>query len=154
MSRITDSEVFNFTEARKYFESPKDPGYIYVLRDRGRYKVGRSTRPKNRIRNARTWIPDLEIIGVKPFWFHSSLETYLQVGLAQFSFQREWFEFNGDEFENHFTEAWTSFKDKHPELNNRDFTYFINGTGMADFTLMWSSQHTSKSKFLREMSNQ
>lgn len=152
MLRSPEPKIFDFERAKRYFGSPSDPGYIYVLRDRGRYKIGKSKQPRSRIRSARTWIPDVQTIGVKPFWFHGELEKYLQVGLAQFSLQREWYDFEGDEFEDWFVEEWTSFHDGQPDKNTRDFTYFMNGTGMAEFTLAWSSQEISKSKFLWENS--
>lgn len=145
-------KLFDVTAASEAFAKPADPGFIYLFRDRGRYKVGRTIAPEHRIRAARTWIPDIQVIGMKPFWFHSELESYLHVGLAMFAFDREWFDFKGDEFEESFVDEFSFFKDEDPIGNTRSFTYFVNGTGMNEFTLEWSSQGCSKRQFLRDNS--
>lgn len=99
MKNIQMKEVFDIALAAEAIPKPSDPGYIYLLKDRGRYKVGRTKSPEHRLRVARTWIPDIEVIGMKPFWFHSEIESYVHVGLEKFSYKGEWFDFEGDEFE-------------------------------------------------------
>ena len=145
-------DVFNIVLATETFPSASDPGYIYLLKDRDRYKVGRTQSPEFRLRVARTWIPDIEVIGMKPFWFHSELESYVHVGLAMFSYKGEWFDFEGDEFEEQFVDEFKYFSDEDPIKNTRSFVRFINGTGMNELTLEWSSQRKSKRRFLREVS--
>lgn len=145
-------DVFDVALASEAFTKPFDPGFIYLLRDRGRYKVGRTTSPKHRLSVARTWIPDIEVIGMKPFWFHSELESYVHVGLAMFSYKGEWFDFEGDEFEEQFIDEFKFFTEENPIKNTRSFTYFINGTGMNELTLEWSRLGNSKRQFLRETS--
>lgn len=144
--------VFDIALATEVFPSPSDPGYIYLLKDRGRYKVGRTKSPDHRLRVARTWIPDIEVIGMKPFWFHTELESYLHVGLAMFSYNGEWFDFGGDDFEEQFLDEFKFFTDEDPIKNTRSFVYFVNGTGMNELTLEWLSQGSSKRQFLRETS--
>ncbi|MGY3670932.1 GIY-YIG nuclease family protein (plasmid) [Marinovum sp. KMM 9989] len=145
-------KLFDITAASKAFPRPADPGFIYLFSDRGRYKVGRTIAPEKRIKAARTWIPDIQVIGMKPFWFHSELESYIHVGLAAFAFDREWFDFEGDEFKQEFIDEFSFFKDEDPIGNTRSFAYFVNGTGMNGFTLDWSSQGCSKRQFLRDNS--
>ncbi len=89
---------------------------------------------------------------MKPFWFHSKLESYLHVGLAMFSYKGEWFDFEGDDFEEQFVDEFKFFTDENPIQNTRSFVYFVNGTGMNELTLEWSSQGSSKRQFLRETS--
>lgn len=144
--------MFDIALAETAFPNPADPGYIYLLKDRGRYKVGRTKSPKHRLRVARTWIPDIQVIGMKPFWFHIELEAYVHVGLAQFSYKGEWFDFEGDDFEEQFVGEFKFFSDEDPISNARSFAYFVNGTGMNELTLVWSRQGNSKRRFLSEAS--
>lgn len=146
------NDIFDITLAKEAFGKPTSPGYIYLLKDRGRYKVGRTESPIHRLRAAKTWIPDIEQVGMKPFWFHRELESYIQVGLAMFSYKGEWFDFEGDEFEHTFVAEFKFFSDNNPVSNTRSFAYFINGTGMNELTLEWSREGTSKRRFLRESS--
>ena len=85
---------------------------------------------------------------MKPFWLHSKLESYIQVGLAMFAFDREWFDFKGDEFEESFVDGFSFFKGKDPVGNTCSFTYFVNGKGMHEYTLEWSSQECLNCRFL------
>jgi len=146
------NDVFDLALAFDAFEKPLDPGYIYLLGDRGRYKIGRTKSPSHRLRIARTWIPDIEVIGMKPFWFHSELESYIHIGLATFSYKGEWFDFECDEFEEVFINEFKLFTDDDAIKNTRSFVYFVNGTGMNELTLEWSRQGNSKRRFLRENS--
>ena len=129
-----------------------DAGYVYVVEHLGKYKIGRSTNPKKRIQEARTWIPDVAIVGVKPFWWHRGVEDAIHVGLAQFWKQSEWYDFDGDEFVEYFLDEFTAFSDDDINSNSVNFIYMMNGTGMADFTLAQSERSgkiTRKSEFLR-----
>lgn len=145
-------EVFDVVLASEAFHHPWDPGFIYLLEDRGRYKIGRTKSPKHRLSVAKTWVPDFEMIGMKPFWFHSELETYVHVGLANFSYKGEWFDFAGNEFEETFIGEFKYFTNDDPIKNTRSFTYFMNGTNMSEFTLEWTRQKNSKRSFLSENS--
>ena len=139
---------FDLDKARRILPAPEDPGFVYLMRDRGRLKLGKTKTPENRVRTARTWCPDIEIIAMKPFWHHHSTERYIHVGLAMFHYKGEWFDFDGDAFEDSFIEEFQLFGDDDALENNLAFPYFINGSGMAEFTLEWSRRGISKRKFL------
>ncbi len=131
---------------------PNDPGYIYVIRDTNRIKIGRSVTPQKRLREARTWLPDVEIIGVKPFWNHTSLERAIHVGLAQFWYNKEWYDFQDDEFFEYFINEIRAFSDDDINANSINFAYMMNGTGMAEITIEESNSGKSKKGFLLECS--
>ncbi len=145
--------LFDIDEARKCLNEPQDPGFVYLLKDQGRFKLGRTTSPQYRLRVARTWIPDIEVIAMKPFWFHRSVEWYAQIGLSMFHYKGEWFDFGGDEFEHYFIDEFTHFTDDNPVKNSLSFPYFINGIGMNEFTLEFSKQGISKRRFQKESSS-
>jgi hypothetical protein len=144
--------LFDVDEARRSFDPPEDPGFVYLLKDRGRFKLGRTTSPQYRLRVARTWIPDIEIVAMKPFWFHRAVEWNTQIGLAVFHHKGEWFDFAGDEFEETFIDEFAYFSDDNPIRNSLSFPYFMNGIGMNEFTLEWSRRGVSKRRFLQENS--
>ncbi|OKL42908.1 GIY-YIG nuclease family protein [Pseudovibrio exalbescens] len=131
---------------------PTDPGFIYVIAAYKKIKVGRSVAPKKRIKEAKTWLPDAEIIGVKPFWNHTALERALHVGLAQFWHDKEWYDFKDDDFYEYFIDEIKAFSDENINSNSINFIYMMNGTGMAEFTLEESASSISKRKFLKENS--
>ncbi|MBW0368276.1 GIY-YIG nuclease family protein [Ensifer adhaerens] len=129
-----------------------DPGYIYVLRSQSRLKVGRSTGKSDRLRQARTWIPDAEVLGIKPFWNHRDVEKYLQLGLSMFWYKGEWYDFKGDEFEGWFLDEFVAFDDVDINRNSINFIYFMNSSGMSEYTLEFSQQGVSKARFQRDES--
>lgn len=129
-----------------------DPGYLYVIRSQSRLKIGRSTGKRDRIRQARTWLPDGEVLGIKPFWNHRVLEKYLQLGLTMFWYKGEWYDFGGDEFEEAFIEDFIAFDDADINRNSIDFIYFMNSSGMSEYTLEFSQRNVSKASFLRKES--
>ncbi|WP_428411594.1 GIY-YIG nuclease family protein [Pararhizobium sp.] len=129
-----------------------DPGYIYVIRSGSRLKIGRSTNRTSRLRQAKTWLPDGEILGVKPFWNHQAVERYIQLGLAMFWYKGEWYDFKGDEFEESFIDEFIAFDDTDINRNSIDFIYFMNSSGMSEYTLEFSTRKSSKLRFQREES--
>lgn len=129
---------------------PRDPGYIYLLGAGSRIKIGRSINRETRIKQARTWLPECEVIGVKPFWNHKNVEKYLQLGMARFWVTGEWYEFEGDEFEDLFLMEFRAFSEQDINRNSIDFIYFMNSTGMSEFTLEYSTRKSSKLGFQRE----
>lgn len=131
---------------------PKDPGYIYVLHANSRLKIGRSINKQTRIKQAKTWLPECEVIGVKPFWNHKSIEKYLQLGMVRFWVTGEWYEFEGDEFEDWFLTEFQAFSETDINKNSIDFIYFMNSTGMSELTLEFSERGSSKLGFQREES--
>ena len=44
-----------------------DAGWLYLMKSGDLFKIGKTKNPKRRIRDAQTWIPDIEIIAMKPF---------------------------------------------------------------------------------------
>ena len=127
-----------------------DPGYIYVLEHSGRYKIGRSKRPEQRIREAQTWLPDLKVIGSKPFWNVSYVERCLHVGFSRDWYSREWFEFADEADRDFFLEGFEEFSDDHVDRNSIDFIYWMNGGGMAEFVMELEKQQLSVKAFQRQ----
>lgn len=131
---------------------PVDPGYIYVVMSDNKIKVGRSTSPRKRLREAKTWLPDAQIIGVKPFWCHTSVEQSIHIGLASFWYDKEWYDFQNDEFFETFLDEIKAFSNSDINSNSIDFIYFMNGSGMSEFTLEQSGSQESKMSFLKKCS--
>src|SRR3954452_25052208 len=69
----------------------RDPGWIYIFKNDGLLKVGKTTDPQRRIREARTWLPNMEVLGIKPFWNVGKIEQTLHTGCAPFWHAGEWF---------------------------------------------------------------
>lgn len=130
--------------------SADDPGYIYVIRSESRLKIGRSTGKRDRLRQAKTWIPDGEVLGIKPFWNHRAVENYLHLGLTMFWYKGEWYDFDGDEFEEAFVADFIAFDDADINRNSIDFIYLMNSSGMSEYTLEYSQRNVSKAGFQRE----
>jgi hypothetical protein len=47
------------------------------------FKIGKTKNPKRRIKDALTWIPDIEVVAMKPFWNISALERMIHEGLSE-----------------------------------------------------------------------
>ena len=135
-----------------FYVQPIDPGFIYVIQHTEMLKIGRSINPRKRIKEAKTWIPDMRIIGIKPFWNHREKENSIHIGLAQFWKQSEWYDFGNDEFFEYFLDEFRAFDDQDINSNSLNFTYMMNGTGMSEFTLEQSRERIVKSRFLRKNS--
>lgn len=131
--------------------TPGDPGFIYVVQDGTRLKVGRTINPKRRMRDMSTWIPKAKIIGVKPFWNHKRKENILHIGLAHFWDEKEWYEFGIDPFLEYFISEFMAFSDTDINTNSINFTYMINGTGMSDFTVDQSERRIPKKGILKKI---
>ncbi len=126
------------------------PGWLYVLGSGTRLKIGRTTNFDLRLRAARTWIPDIQIIGVKPFWHAAALERYLHVALTDYWVEGEWFDFGEDEFREYFIENFQEFYDTDINKNSVDFIYWMNSTGMSEFTLEFSRRRVSLPEWRRK----
>jgi hypothetical protein len=61
-----------------------DPGYIYIIENHGRYKLGKTNSTQARLRSARTWLPDMALVAFKPFWGVSHHERQLHTGFASY----------------------------------------------------------------------
>ncbi|MFC2254752.1 hypothetical protein ACETRX_34420 [Labrys portucalensis] len=63
-----------------------DSGYIYIVEHHGQYKIGKTTRTKQRMLAAQIRLPNMHLIGFKPFWGMSHHERRLHTG-----FVRSWY---------------------------------------------------------------
>ena len=131
-----------------------DPRYLYIIENHEKYKIGKTVRTRDRFRAAKTWLPDMRLIAFKPFWGMSHLERLLHIGFANYSYAGEWYDFAGDdEARDLLIEGFIAFTDDSPDANSRDFIYWYNGEGMAEFLLAINSQKFSLSKFERQESS-
>jgi hypothetical protein len=132
------------------FRVPRlDPGWLYILKNNCRFKIGKTTNPKRRLSAAKTWLPDVEIIGVKPFWNISELERQLLSGLAQFWVSGEWYEFPDDTYD-HLLEDFQGFYDEDRDMNSVDFIYWINSSGMSELITEHYRRKISLRKWQRD----
>lgn len=130
-----------------------DPGYLYVIENHGRYKIGKTTRAASRLRAAKTWLPDMTLIGFKPFWGVSHHERQLHIGFASYWYSREWFSFEGDDdARDLLIQGFTAFSDDNPDRNSVDFIYWFNGDGMTEFLIEMDRQKLSLPKFQKQES--
>ena len=116
------------------------PGWLYVLSTSTRLKIGRTTNFESRLKTAKTWVPEISVIGVKPFWHSAHIERTLHIALSYYWVDREWFDFGDNEFREYFIETYLEFCDHDINRNSVDFIYWMNSTGMSEFTLEFSRQ--------------
>jgi hypothetical protein len=105
------------------------------------------TTAKRRLLAARTWLPDLELIGVKPFWNISELERQLLAGLAQFWISGEWHRFPDNTYDFVF-EDFGGFYDEDRDMNSVDFIYWMHEFG--EILMEFGSRKISLRKWQRE----
>ncbi len=114
----------------------RDPGWVYIIRTGELLKVGKTKNPRRRLfGEAKTWLPELEIIGVKPFWNFGYVERMLHEGLAQFWHAGEWFRFPKNYDYEFLTEGFREFYDDDRDLNSVDFIYWFNSSGMDESSI-------------------
>ena len=127
-----------------------DPGWIYFIKNAELLKVGKTKNPKRRIYGeAKTWLPNLEIIGVKPFWNVSILERKLHEGFAQNWHAGEWFHFPNQLDYDLVTEGFREFCDDNRDLNSIEFIYWFNGSGLAEVAIERHRQNLSLREWKR-----
>lgn len=126
------------------------PGWLYVLKSGTRLKIGKTKNFEGRFRTARTWIPDIEVIGVKPFWRVAAAERTLHIALTDYWVGGEWFNFDGDEFAEYFIETFCEFYNNDINRNSVDFIYWMNSTGMSEFTLEYGQCGVSLPEWRRQ----
>jgi hypothetical protein len=125
-----------------------DPGYIYVFECNGRYKIGKTKRTKERLKAAKTWLPDMILIGFKPFWGMSHHERLPHTGFANYWYAGEWFNFEGDDdARDLLLEGFVAFSDDNPDSNSVNFIYWYNGGGMIEFQMAIHDQKLTLPKF-------
>jgi hypothetical protein len=131
---------------------PGDPGYIYIIEDRGRYKIGRTRNSAARVRVARTWLPDMTLVAHKPFWNVSRIERSLHIGFSQFWYHGEWFQFPMEEDRDLLLEGFLEFSDTDRDRNSVNFVYWFNGDGMSEFLYEHERQGLTLPQFQRQES--
>lgn len=129
-----------------------DPGSIYVIESLGRYKIGKTTDATARLRAAKTWLPDMQLKGCKPFWNVTVLERQLHIGFARCWYAGEWFNFENEEDRDLLLDGFLAFSDSDRDRNSIDFIYWMSGDGMAEFVRERHQQRLSIPKFLAQES--
>ncbi|GLK76240.1 hypothetical protein GCM10008171_14940 [Methylopila jiangsuensis] len=130
-----------------------DPGYLYVIEDNGRFKIGKTRSTKERRKAAKTWLPDMKLIGFKPFWGMSQTERLLHTGLSRFWYAGEWFNFIGeDDMREWFVNNFTAFSDEDPDMNSVNFIYWCHD-GMLEFQIEMDNQKLTLPKYQRQESD-
>jgi hypothetical protein len=129
-----------------------DPGYLYAIEDNGRFKIGKTSSTKERLKAAKTWLPDMKLIGFKPFWRISYNERLLHIGLTRFWYAGEWFSFEAEaEMREWFVDNFTAFSDDDPDMNSVNFIYWCHD-GMLEFQIEIDCQNLTLPKFQRQES--
>jgi hypothetical protein len=127
-----------------------DPGWLYIVKNGPLFKIGKTTNPSRRLlKEARTWLPNLDVVGVKPFWNISQLERQLHSGIANFWYSGEWHQFPDDTYDWLF-ENFRGFYDEDRDMNSVDFIYWINGSGMAELIIEQNRRRISLKRWQRE----
>lgn len=134
---------------KRFGVEAQDPGFVYVVKAGSRYKIGRTVAPKDRMRAARTWLPELQIVGIKPFWGYKNTERLMHVGFARAWKTAEWFELPDEGYRMALVDGFAAFDDHDINRNSVDFIYWFNGDGMAEFVMERSKQGTSIPQFLK-----
>lgn len=136
------------------FGVPKlNAGFIYIIEDRDKFKIGRTTSKSDRLRAAKTWLPEMKLIGIKPFWNIKEIERQLHEGFARCWYHGEWFCFPDEGYRETLLDGFTAFSDTDRDMNSVDFIYWFNGEGMAEFVMERASQKLSITKFLKQESD-
>jgi hypothetical protein len=129
---------------------PVDPGWLYILKNQGLFKIGKTTDPGRRLREARTWLPDGEIIGVKPFWDIHKFERTLLCGLANCWHEGEWHRFPDEGWTEAVVQGFQAFHNHDRNKNTVDFGYWISGSGMAELVMEQNYHRISLRRWQRE----
>jgi T5orf172 domain len=133
----------------------RDPGWIYLVRNMpggDRFKIGKTTSPKTRLKSFRTLLPDMEEIAVKPFWNISHIERSLMTAFCWSWLDREWFKFSSESDRDLLIEGLCEFYEEDRDMNSVDFIYWFNSSGMAEFAMERASQKLTLPKWLKQES--
>lgn len=132
----------------------REPGWIYLVQHNELFKIGKTSDPNRRLqRDAKTWLPDLQIIGAKPFWNVSFVERSLHVGLARNWYAGEWYRFDDPPDVEFFVEGFLEFYDDDRDWKSVDFIYWMNSSGMAEFCHELVEQRLTLPAFQRQESD-
>jgi hypothetical protein len=130
-----------------------DPGFLYVIKAGDRLKIGKSKDSKSRIRAAKTWLPDMELIGIKPFWLTDEFEKDLHTGLAQWWYEGEWFHPGDDPYLEEFLQNFCAFSDDEADRDKNSINFLYWMGDMAEVTMERSSRSQGRRAFQRDVSN-
>lgn len=129
---------------------PIDPGWLYIIRNNDVFKVGKTTDPKRRLKEARTWLPAGETIGVKPFWNVHKFERTLLCGIANYWLDGEWHQFHDETYSDFLVTGFGMFDDHDRAKNTVDFGYWIGGSGMGEVIMEQNHRRISLRRWQRE----
>lgn len=127
-----------------------DPGFLYIIAESGRLKIGKAKDRISRLRAARTWLPDMTVVGIKPFWRVTRAEKQIHEGLCQFWYSGEWFDLGTDPYHEVFITDFTAFSDIDIDQNSINFLYWMHDFG--EFAMERSRRRQSLRAFQRECS--
>ncbi|MBV9014930.1 MAG: GIY-YIG nuclease family protein [Alphaproteobacteria bacterium] len=132
--------------------APNDPGYIYIIENGRRYKIGKTKSKTTRIRAAKTWLPDMQLVGIKPFWNVGFVEKCIHVGFAHSWYDGEWFEPLDEGYRETIVDHFREFSDTDRDRNSIEFIYWFNGDGMAELVNESFHQKLTPHRFIRQES--
>jgi hypothetical protein len=127
-----------------------DAGWLYILKNDGLLKIGKTKNPKRRLREACTWLPDGELVGIKPFWCVHEFERTLLCGIANHWYEGEWHHFPDDSWTGFLVGGFRIFSDHDRNKNTVDFGYWIGGSGMGEVIAEQNHRRISLRRFQRE----
>lgn len=130
---------------------PEDPGYIYLIQSGDRFKIGKTAHKLSRFAAAKTWLPDMAIVGIKPFWNVTWIEKCLHQGFAASWYAGEWFEPIDEAYRSILVDGFSMFSDSDRDRNSVDFIYWFNGDGMAELVIENNSQGISLKQFQKQV---
>lgn len=114
----------------------QDPGWIYAICSGPYIKVGRTTNPERRLREARTWCAEgLSEVLMKPFWSVRKLEYSLHAVLVEHWHRGEWHLFTDQYWRDFFLNGMREFADdeRMRDTNSINFIYWMNGSGYGEW---------------------
>jgi hypothetical protein len=141
-----------FPNLKIFGVSPVDPGHIYLIQHGNRFKIGKSKNITARMKAAKTWLPDMNIIGAKPFWSVSQIERQLHEGFARCWYEGEWFELIDEGYRETLLTNFVALSDTNRDMNSVNFIYWFNGDGLAEFVRERHAQGLTLSKFQQQES--
>jgi hypothetical protein len=102
---------------------------------------------------AKTWLPDMTVIGIKPFWNVSNIERQLHEGFSRCWYEGEWFELIDEGYYDALIDGFTAFSDTNRDVNSVDFIYWFGGEGFVEFSMVRDEQKLTLPKFLQQESD-
>ena len=124
-----------------------DPGWLYIIKTGVLFKIGKTKHPKRRLKDAQTWLPEGELIGVKPFWSIHKFERTLLCGIANFWIGGEWHRFPDHTWSDCLADGFRLFDDHDRNKNTVDFNYWIGGSGMGEVVMEQNRRRVSLRRF-------